>query len=168
MRGGGLEADGMDAHRIKRRVRRQKLPLPGLQWKLIGAFVALSAVSMLLQYVLISTRLSQLIAVMPMGSEYFAGELPRTLLMILVLSLSVLLPTSAAIGVLITFRWAGPLQRFHIHLRQVAAGVDPGPCKLREKDELQELCQLLNQAIESARSGKPVLQRTEDDAKLAA
>ncbi len=161
----------MDAQRMKRRVRRQKLPLPGLQWKLIGGFVGLSAVSMLLQYVLISTRLSQLIAVMPMGSEYFASELPRTLLMILVLSLLVLLPTSAAMGVLITFRWAGPLQRFHLHLREVAAGGNPGPCKLREKDELQELCQLLNQALEVARSGAPARSKTEaksDEAQRAA
>lgn len=149
---GRPRAPAMTTRTPKRYLRRQKLPLPTLQWKLIGCFVGLSALSLLLQYVLISSRLSQLAASMPSGSEYLANALPRTMGAVLAFSMLALLPMSAAIGVLITFRWAGPLYRFHVYLRQVAEGEAQGPCRIREKDELQELCGLINRALEATQA----------------
>lgn len=67
------------------------------------------------------------------------------------LSVLVLLPLTAALGVALTFRRAGPLYRMHVHLAQVAQGRANGPCRIREGDELQVLCDLLNDALAAER-----------------
>lgn len=132
--------------------RRRKLPLPRLQLRLIGAFTGLSALSLTLQFVLVSGRLSSLAARLPMGGEYLVDALPGLLLGAAALSVLVLLPLTAGLGVALTFRWAGPLYRLHAHLAQVVEGRAQGPCRLREGDELQELCALLNDALAAERA----------------
>lgn len=132
--------------------RRKKLPLPRLQLRLIGAFTGLSALSLTLQFVLVSGRLSSLAARLPAGGEYLVDALPSLLLGAAGLSVLVLLPLTAGLGVALTFRWAGPLYRMHAHLRQVIEGGAQGPCRLREGDELQELCALLNEALAAERA----------------
>jgi hypothetical protein len=68
-------------------------------------------------------------------------------LAILAVTLCVLLPLAFAVGVAVTFRVAGPIYRFEQHLRVVAEGRDPGPCKIRKGDELQDFCDVLNAAL---------------------
>jgi hypothetical protein len=137
-------------------LRRRKLPLPRLQLRLIGAFTGLCALSLTLQFVLVSGRLSSLAARLPAGGEYLVDALPRLLLGAAGLSVLVLLPLTAALGVTITFRWAGPLYRMHVYLAQVVEGTARGPCHIREGDELQELCALLNDALAAERARAPV------------
>jgi hypothetical protein len=132
--------------------RRKKLPLPRLQLRLIGAFTGLSALSLALQFVLVSGRLSSLAARLPTGGEYLVDALPGLLLGAAGLSVLVLLPLTAGLGVALTFRWAGPLYRLHVHLKQVVEGSAQGACRLREGDELQELCVLLNDALAAERA----------------
>jgi hypothetical protein len=131
--------------------RRRKLPLPRLQLRLIGAFTGLSALSLVLQFVLVSGRLAQLAAHLPAGGEYLVDALPGLMLSALGLSVLVLLPLTVALGVAITFRWAGPLYRMQVHLAQVIEERAQGPCRIREGDELQELCALLNDALAAER-----------------
>jgi hypothetical protein len=50
------------------------------------------------------------------------------------------------VGVLSTFRIAGPIYRFEQYLRQVVKGEAEGPCRIRDGDELWDLCDLINQA----------------------
>jgi hypothetical protein len=71
------------------------------------------------------------------------------LLEVLLFSFAVLLPSVLAIGVLLTFRVAGPIYRFERYLEDVAAGRDTGPCRIREGDQLQELCDRINAALEA-------------------
>ena len=71
--------------------------------------------------------------------------------MILGLSFGLLLPFTFAIGVLITFRVAGPVHRFYVYLAQVIRSEEVGPCRLRKGDDLQELCELINKATEPIR-----------------
>ena len=132
-----------------RHPRRIKLIKPRLQLKLIGSFVGLSAISLLVQFLLLSSRLSETAANLPSGGNYLTRELPTLLLGILIFSFCVLLPASALLGILITFRIAGPAYRFEQHLRAVARGEDPGPCRIRKGDEFVELCQLINAALEA-------------------
>ncbi|HVS17315.1 MAG TPA: hypothetical protein VMT18_01855 [Planctomycetota bacterium] len=84
---------------------------------------------------------------LPSGGEYLVDALPGLLASAGGLAVIVLLPLTAGLGVLLTFRWAGPLYRMHVHLGAVVEGSAQGPCRIREGDELQELCGLLNDAL---------------------
>ncbi len=139
----------MPQRRYKRRI---KLIKPRLQLKLIGAFLALTAISMLLQFVLVGARVSHLARSMPQGGDFLVEKLPGLLVGVLLFSLIVLLPAVLGVGVLVTFRIAGPVYRFEQHLSAVARGEDPGPCRLRRGDELQALCHLINQALDARSS----------------
>ncbi len=60
-------------------------------------------------------------------------------------------------GVLNTHRIAGPIHRFKQELRRIAAGEPPRPIELRRRDELKDLAEAINAAIDTlwARSSSP-------------
>ena len=80
-----------------------------------------------------------------------AAEVPRVMLEVLTFSLVILLPVIFAFGILLTFRIAGPVYRFEQYLGSVARGEQLGPCKIRDGDELQNLCDAINAATEPLR-----------------
>ncbi|MHC4261248.1 MAG: hypothetical protein ACYSWX_01895 [Planctomycetota bacterium] len=133
--------------------RRRKLIQPRLQLKLtaISTFVAL--IALLMQYLLFARSLTSLAAELPEDSlrllQLGQPELMRTLLTTLVL----LLPLSIAVGVLSTFRVAGPVYRLEQYMRSVLAGERPEDCRLRKGDELNELCDLVNEVTRAQREG---------------
>ncbi len=63
-------------------------------------------------------------------------------------------PIMCACGILITFRVAGPAYNFQEHFKKIIRGEDPGPCRLRERDEFQELAGLINEAVDVLRAGQ--------------
>jgi len=137
----------------RRRERRSvKLILPSLQLRLIGWFAGTAATAFLAQALLLSSRLTKLVARMPEGggegNEGIGGLVRDHLLF----SFGMLLPAVLLIGILATFRIAGPIYRFKAHLRAVADGVETGPCRLRRGDQLGDLCELINAALERARA----------------
>jgi len=89
---------------------------------------------------------------LPSGGEDVIELLPQALLWSLLIAMAAVLPALFAIGIHTTFRIVGPLRGMERHLRAVADGQWPGECKIREKDELQEFCVLLNAALKSARA----------------
>jgi nitrogen fixation/metabolism regulation signal transduction histidine kinase len=72
----------------------------------------------------------------------------------LLVSLLFLVPMTVGVGILATFRIAGPIYRFETYLDQVARGEEVGPCKLRKGDQLQGLCEKINEALAAARDAK--------------
>lgn len=92
---------------------------------------------------------------LPEQSELLQGLLLKHMGLSLVVTFVILVPLTAALGAVLTHRTAGPLHRFEVYLEQLRDGENPGPCKLRRGDELQELCELLNQATEPLRSPEP-------------
>ncbi|MEM7305195.1 MAG: hypothetical protein AAF682_00925 [Planctomycetota bacterium] len=90
------------------------------------------------------------------GGELF-GELPGLLLIVFGLSLTVLLPLLFAFGLYMTFHIAGPIYRMQVFLSDVVRGEAKEPCKIRDSDQLQELCQLVNEAT------APLLRKDGDD-----
>ena len=126
--------------------RRIKLIKPRLQFRLIGAFLGLCALSFLLQSLLIGQRLSEAAAEMPAGGNYLQELLPSLMFEVLLFSFGLLLPLIFTVGVLVTFRIAGPVYRFEQYLGQVARGEQNGPCRIRKGDELQDLCDRINEA----------------------
>ena len=135
--------------------RRRKLIQPALQIRLVGSFVGLAGGALLLQFLLLGWRLSSLAASLDgMGGE-LAAELPGLMLQALVFSGAVLLPLIFLVGIVLTHPIAGPAYRFEQHLRAIARGEDPGPCRIRKRDQLQDLCRWLNAALETLQRRAP-------------
>lgn len=131
--------------------RRIKLVNPRLQLKLIGVFVGLSGLGFLMQSLHVGLRLAELANTIPEGGEYLMAVLPNLPLEILTVSFGMVLPLTIAVGILVTFRIAGPLYRIEKYLEEVLRGEQVGPCRLRKGDELQELCEMINRASEPMR-----------------
>ena len=129
--------------------RRRKLIDSRLQFRTIGAFVSISAVAMTFQVVLLNQALVDLsVELGPQGGSVLART-PEILGRTLIGSTLVLLPLSYLAGILITHKIAGPAYRMRQHCKAVARGEHPGPCKLRSGDELQDLCDALNEALDA-------------------
>ncbi len=131
--------------------RRIKLIRPRLQLKLVSVFAGIAILSLLLQCLLFYETMSGIALLLPNDGLIVATELNGNILRILLLSLLVLLPAIFWIGILVTFRIAGPVYRLETYLRQVARGERPADCRLRNGDELVELCAAVNDATRSLR-----------------
>jgi hypothetical protein len=131
--------------------RRRKLVKPGIQLALSGVFAGVSILSLLLQALLFSSLLTSTADRMPVGGNYLIDLMPTLLLRSVLFSLGIVLPLTLAVGVLATFRIAGPVHRFEAFLRAVIQGVQLGPCKIRKGDAFGDLCELINEATEPLR-----------------
>ncbi len=146
-----------------------RLSLPGLQLKLIVAFLMLSTISLALQYILVMSTLADVADDLPRDGMIFLDGLSALLARIFMVSAGVLLPLTFLVGLLATHRFAGPIYRFQVFLKQVNAGEKPAACKLRKGDELQELCALINQATAAARAAeKPASETAPKQSSLRA
>ena len=148
----------------KRQRRRRKLIKPGLQLRLIGMFLGLTALSLVIQIQFVGLELARSTvesSSSPVQVDFISSIIWRSLAMSLVGSL----PLTLAVGVLATFRIAGPVHRLETHLEAVARGEMPPPCQLRKGDELHDLCRLMNSALATARSeGATASRATKDEA----
>lgn len=132
--------------------RRIKLIQPRLQLKLTGWFLSVTAIGMLLQYMLFGFFLTELAIQLPGQGAYLVAQADKMLLQALGISFVLALPLTLAVGILVTFKVAGPVYRFEEHLKSIARGEDIGPCRIRKGDELQELCRRLNSAVDALRA----------------
>lgn len=83
-------------------------------------------------------------------------------------TLAIVGPSLLVFSILMTFRFAGPLYRIRRHLREIADGEQPGECRLRDGDELQDLCDVLNRAVARLRGDGASEQEPEDAPSAAA
>ena len=127
--------------------RRIKLIKPRLQIRLTMTFVGLAAMGLVLQFLLLMARMSKHSVEFPGEGSRLFDQLDSLLLNALLTSALLFLPLIFAVGILSTFKLAGPIYRFERFLQQVANGERGARCSLRKGDELQELCDLLNRAI---------------------
>lgn len=127
--------------------RRNKLPKPTLQLKVVGAFLLVGALCTVFQYVILHRALGELLETFPGIRATFLPQTQEILTRSLFHTLALFIPLTLGVGILVTFRIAGPLRRLEIHLKQVIDGTASGPCRVRRNDELQELAALLNQAL---------------------
>ena len=146
----------------KRNRRRIKLIKPRLQLKLTGVFLGLSGLGFLLQSLHVGLRLSEVAGRLPSDGTFLMALLPELPIEILLFSFGMLMPLTLAVGVLVTFRIAGPVYRFEQYLKEVKSGRQLGPCKLRDGDELQELCALINEVTEPLRRERTFAEGTTD------
>ncbi len=141
--------------------RTKKLIKSGLQMKLVIAFSSMATISALFQVVLLNYSLMRLARDM-VDSDLLLSSMSGLLVTNLLVTLAVLVPLMLVFGILITHRIAGPIYRFEQHLSSIARGEDPGRCALRKGDELQELCGIINDAVETLKEGAPS-RSTEDE-----
>jgi HAMP domain-containing protein len=132
--------------------RKQKLIHGSFQVRLVSRFVGLSALALLLQFLLLGFFLFRSVSGMEGEGGELYGELPGILLAVFGISIAIVLPILFGFGVALTFRIAGPLHRIERFLAEVAEGEADRPCQIRGEDELQELCRLANLATERVRS----------------
>lgn len=131
--------------------RRQKLPQPRLQLRLTITFVGLVALALMLQVMVFTSEITDLARNLPNDNLILIAAGPTILIKTLVVSFVIFLPLTFAVGVLSTFRIAGPLYRFEAFLNQVLRGERPRDIHLREGDELTHLASLINSATEPLR-----------------
>ncbi len=147
--------------------RRRKLIKPGIQLALSGLFAGISILSLLLQALLFSSLLTQTAERMPVGGTYLLDMMPTLLLRSVLFSIGIVFPLTIAVGVLATFRIAGPIYRFETYLKGVIRGDQLGPCKIRKGDALTDLCELINDATAPVRR-RESLRTSEDSTHVGA
>ncbi|MDP6762630.1 MAG: hypothetical protein QF903_06520 [Planctomycetota bacterium] len=133
---------------MTRHKRRIKLIKVSLQTRLTMTFVGMAALSLLLEFLLFLKATGQMAATLPNDGAIVWEEMASLLGGLFLSSLGLCLPLIFAVGILTTFRIAGPVYRMEMFLKEIISGADPGRCRLRKGDQLQELCTLLNAARE--------------------
>lgn len=128
-------------------MRKNKLPKPGLQFRLSMFFVSIASVAAIFQVFLINRAIMDIARVMPNDNQALLDALPDVFYSGLTWTVLVLLPVMLMFGMFVTFRIAGPVYRMEQHLLDIADGKDVTECRLRERDELHGLCDALNQAL---------------------
>ena len=134
--------------------RKIKLIQPRLQLTLVGWFLAVAVTGLVLQVLLLGAFLAELASTLPDEGAAVAASADGMLVEALLVSLLFLVPMTVGVGILATFRIAGPIYRFETYLDKVARGEEVGPCQLRKGDQLQGLCERINEALAAARSAK--------------
>ena len=69
------------------------------------------------------------------------------------IALVIFAPMTLALGIILMHRVAGPIYRFEQFLAAVARGEHEHDCKIRDGDELVEMCDLLNRFTAPIRNG---------------
>ncbi len=141
--------------------RKKKLINSKLQLHIVAIFASLACLSALFQVLILNRSILVLAERTGESASRIASELPSVLFGNLILTLAVLMPLMLVVGVLVTHRIAGPVYRFEQHMKAIARGENPGVCRIRKGDELQELCVAINQAM--ATMEKKISGETETD-----
>lgn len=130
--------------------RRRILILPRLQFRLVAAFLSAACISTVVQMLLLNLALTSLANDQPAARGALLEATPDILRTQILLTFGVMVPLVITVGLMETFRIAGPLYRIEQYLKAVIAGGRPAPCTLRQDDELHDLCRLVNTATQSA------------------
>ncbi len=132
--------------------RRIKLIQPRLQLRLILSFFAISLLALLLQLLLFVCSLAELASDLQVEGPILLERITPQVVSIFLFTIGLLVPLTLIVGTLLTFRIAGPLYHFEKFLGEVIRGEKPEDCRLRQGDQLVELCDLLNRATAPLRA----------------
>ena len=131
--------------------RKRKLIEPRIQKRFVLIFVSTAALAVLVEAVVVSHLLLGVADRLPNDGVELKSQLLGILTSGLTLTLLLLTPLTLAVGIASTHKIVGPLYRFRVYLTELVSGARPGPCRIRRDDELQDFCELLNQATEPLR-----------------
>ena len=125
--------------------RKKKLINPRLQLRLIGIFLCAACLAVQVEAILITLTLSRLSRTLPTDGPALLEQVPEFVRTNLILTFLLLTPVMLGVGIVATFKIAGPLHNFEQFLRNVRDGKQVEPCQIRKGDELQSMCTLLNE-----------------------
>ena len=133
-----------------------RLFLPRIQFRFGFVFVGLAATAALFQTIVVGYLLHDLASELPQDGLHFRESIPAVLLNSFLITFVALSPVMVAfgIGLRTTFRVLGPIYRFRVYFQQLADGKNPGPCKIREHDEFQDVCDLINKVTGPLRASR--------------
>lgn len=129
--------------------RKKRLIDRRLQLRFVATFAATAGLAVLVQTIVMGYVLASIIEAAPNDKLMLMSAAPKMLATGVVASFALMLPATVLLGIHMTFPIAGPLYRFRQYLGSVSAGERPGPCRIRQGDELQDLCDLINSALAS-------------------
>jgi len=132
--------------------RRNLLPIPSLQLPLVGLCLFLTICSGLVQAILSHRFVADLLIHYPAAAGFHRDQAFLWALRQFASSVAILFPFVFGLGVLVTFRYAGPIVNMKNHLRKIELGEDPGPCRLRKGDRLHDLAEAINRATAALRA----------------
>ncbi|MEL6715749.1 MAG: hypothetical protein AAFP86_18355 [Planctomycetota bacterium] len=132
--------------------RRKKLIRPALQLRMTGVFIGLVSLMLLLQFVLLTAEIHHAANALPADGPRLLAEANTIVGRVVLISATVFLPLTLIVGILSTFRIAGPLYRFERFLEALRNGERPEDFRLRDGDELHDLAALLNDATRPMRA----------------
>lgn len=144
--------------------RRKKLINPRMQLKIAGAAVAIALVSVLVLTVMLNEAFVQMVDRGWIDPANVSGGWLEVLLPTVGISLVILFPLVLSLGILLSHRLAGPMYRFRVWLTDVKDGKETRPCTIREGDEYQDFCRLLNEVTEPLRHGSTFVKAIVADA----
>ena len=135
--------------------RRTQLVKPWLQIQIGLGCLAIATVVVVVQGVNLSHALMRVAGDLPSEGGLVLSQMSSIITSNVIFTLALLAPLLVTVGVLLTFRIAGPLHRIETYLEAVLAGKEQGPCTLRDGDSLQELCSLVNRVSAPMREAVP-------------
>ena len=133
------------------RRRLVRVVLPSVQLRLAVAVFLSCLGALSLNFLLIVRGASRLAENHPGLPESLQRQAVQELTTSLWVSAGLLLPLSFLVGVHVSGKFAGPLYRMKLFLEQIIGGQGPEDVKLRDRDQLQELRRLLNEATAEQR-----------------
>ena len=139
--------------------RKKKLINPGLQLRLVAIFLCSAALAVQAEAILITYTLTKLAEEMPNDGSVLLSQLPEFVRTNLLLTFALLAPLTLGVGIVATFRVAGPLYRFEKFLQAIKEGRQVEPCTIRKGDELHGFCTLLNDVTAPLREKAAVTAR---------
>jgi signal transduction histidine kinase len=141
--------------------RKKKLIEPRIQIRFALTHITTSALAALVQAIIVSYLLMRIADGLPNDGMELKSQLPDILAGSLLVTVLLLVPLTLIVGISSSHKIVGPLYRFRQYLTKLRAGEKTEPCKIREDDELQDFCELLNAVTEPLRRAEEAPPRRE-------
>lgn len=126
--------------------------LPELQRRIVAMTLVSIGTAVIMSICLTAVTLTILSQSLPTDGAIVQARTPGLLAQNMIWSLLLLMPAFVLIALSVTMPVIGATSRLREFVAQVAAGTATQPCKLRQTDPLQDLCDELNRATAPRRA----------------
>ena len=133
--------------------RRKKLIRLDVQLRVVLIALGVASLVLLINFQLGILAFSKLSSEVTRGMDArvaFEG-LQHALFNRFLVSIGFSIPIAVAIGILYSFKFAGPIYRFGKYFKELQSGRWDARCSLRKGDDLQDLCATMNETLDQVR-----------------
>ena len=133
--------------------RRKKLVRLDVQVRVILIALCVASLVLLVNFYLTFMTITNGSAAVtgPVAVRLLLDNLRHSILNQFLISIGLSIPLAIGIGVLYSFRFAGPIYRFKKYFTELATGRWNVRCSLRQGDDLQDVCDAINAALDPMR-----------------